>query len=43
MGNMLPVLPKNNPPTSRTEFTGLNDLMTYLAEDYGKAKPVKEK
>lgn len=43
MGNMLPVLPKNNPPTSRTEFTGLNDLMTYLAEDFGKAKPVKEK
>ncbi|KAH9627626.1 hypothetical protein HF086_010778 [Spodoptera exigua] len=41
MGNMLPVLPKNNPPKSRTEFTGLNDLMTYLAEEYG--KPAKEK
>ncbi|XP_047986202.1 transmembrane protein 242 [Leguminivora glycinivorella] len=38
MGNMLPVLPKNNPPQSRTEFSGLNDLMTYLAEDYGKKK-----
>ncbi|XP_050557113.1 transmembrane protein 242 [Spodoptera frugiperda] len=38
MGNMLPVLPKNNPPTSRTEFSGLNDIMTYVAEEYGKPK-----
>ncbi|XP_061710329.1 transmembrane protein 242 isoform X1 [Cydia pomonella] len=38
MGNMLPILPRNNPPQSRTEFSGLNDLMTYLAEDYGKKK-----
>ncbi|XP_026328789.1 transmembrane protein 242 [Hyposmocoma kahamanoa] len=43
MGNILPALPKNNPPKSRTEFSGLNDLMTYLSEDYGKSKSVKEK
>ncbi|CAH2075296.1 unnamed protein product, partial [Iphiclides podalirius] len=36
MGNMLPILPKNNPPQSRTEFSGLNDLLTYISEDYGK-------
>lgn len=41
VGNMLPVLPKNNPPQSRTEFSGLNDLLTYIAEDYGK-KPEKD-
>ncbi|CAG5040145.1 unnamed protein product [Parnassius apollo] len=41
IGNLLPVLPKNNPPQSRTEFSGLNDLLTYIAEDYGK-KPVKD-
>ncbi|XP_060801219.1 transmembrane protein 242 [Amyelois transitella] len=39
MGNILPELPKNNPPQSRTEFTGLNDLLTYISEEYG--KPVK--
>ncbi|CAH0728718.1 unnamed protein product, partial [Brenthis ino] len=38
MGNLLPILPRNNPPQSRTEFTGLNDLLTYLSEDYGKKK-----
>ncbi|XP_068630275.1 transmembrane protein 242 isoform X2 [Battus philenor] len=35
-GNLLPVLTKNNPPQSRTEFSGLNDLLTYISEDYGK-------
>ncbi|CAG9136215.1 hypothetical protein JYU34_016470 [Plutella xylostella] len=38
MGSILPVLPKNNPPQSRTEFTGMNDLLTYLSEEYGKKK-----
>ncbi|VVD04101.1 unnamed protein product [Leptidea sinapis] len=38
VGNILPVLPKNNPPQSRTEFSGMNDLLTYLSEDYGKKK-----
>ncbi|KAI5633788.1 hypothetical protein NE865_13478 [Phthorimaea operculella] len=38
MGNVLPVIPRNNPPQSRTEFSGMNDLLSYLAEDYGKNK-----
>ncbi|KOB75755.1 putative conserved secreted protein, partial [Operophtera brumata] len=37
MGNLLPILPKNNPPRSRTEFSGLNDLLTYISDDYGKS------
>ncbi|KAL1131404.1 hypothetical protein AAG570_011021 [Ranatra chinensis] len=36
MGNLLPKIPKNNPPQGRTEFSGLNDLMHYLSEDYQK-------
>lgn len=38
MGSILPKIPKNNPPTSRTEFDGLNDLLTYISEDWGKNK-----
>nr|XP_034824485.1 LOW QUALITY PROTEIN: transmembrane protein 242 [Maniola hyperantus] len=38
MGNLLPVLQKNNPPQSRTEFSGMNDLMKYLSEEYGNKK-----
>ncbi|XP_017769851.1 PREDICTED: transmembrane protein 242 [Nicrophorus vespilloides] len=30
MGSLLPVVPKNNPPQSRTEFSGMNDLLEYL-------------
>jgi hypothetical protein len=30
-GNILPKIPKNEIPTSRTEFEGLNDLMEYLS------------
>ena len=38
MGNLLPSIPKNNPPQSRTEFKNLTDLMTYVSEDWGKSK-----
>uniref|UniRef100_R4FJX9 Transmembrane protein 242 n=1 Tax=Rhodnius prolixus TaxID=13249 RepID=R4FJX9_RHOPR len=38
MGSILPKIPKNEIPQSRTEFAGLTDLLTYLANDYGKAK-----
>lgn len=31
VGRKLPRIPKNEVPTSRTEFEGLNDLMTYLS------------
>ncbi|XP_044733210.1 transmembrane protein 242 [Chrysoperla carnea] len=39
MGEILPRLTKTDPPTSRTEFSNLTDLLTYLSADYGKSKP----
>ncbi|KAK0182585.1 hypothetical protein PV327_000710 [Microctonus hyperodae] len=36
MGSILPRIPKNNPPKSRTEFEGLNDLLTYVSEEWNK-------
>lgn len=38
MGSILPRIPKNDPPQSRTEFAGLTDLLTYISEDWGKKK-----
>lgn len=38
MGSLLPKIPKNNPPQSRTEFDGLTDLLTYISEDWGRSK-----
>ncbi|RLU18109.1 hypothetical protein DMN91_010352, partial [Ooceraea biroi] len=38
MGSLLPKIPKNNPPQSRTEFEGLTDLLTYISEDWGQDK-----
>ncbi|XP_063982054.1 transmembrane protein 242 [Diachasmimorpha longicaudata] len=38
MGSILPRISKNNPPQSRTEFEGLNDLLTYISEEWGKEK-----
>ncbi len=39
MGGMLPRVPKNDPPQSRTEFSGIRDLLEYLVdEDKKKAK-----
>ncbi|XP_014476687.1 PREDICTED: transmembrane protein 242 isoform X2 [Dinoponera quadriceps] len=38
MGSLLPKIPKNNPPQSRTEFEGLRDLLTYISEDWGQRK-----
>lgn len=32
MGQILPTIPKNNPPQGRTEFSGLNDLLNYLQD-----------
>ncbi|KAF5299382.1 hypothetical protein FQR65_LT09423 [Abscondita terminalis] len=31
MGSILPRIPKNHPPQSRTEFSGMNDLLEYLS------------
>jgi hypothetical protein len=30
-GSILPKLTPDTPPTSRTEFSGMNDLMEYLS------------
>ncbi|XP_058814717.1 transmembrane protein 242 [Topomyia yanbarensis] len=31
IGSLFPKIPKNDPPSSRTEFEGLTDLMEYLS------------
>ncbi|XP_031841092.1 transmembrane protein 242 [Nomia melanderi] len=36
MGSILPRIPKNNPPQSRTEFENLTDLLRYVSEEWGK-------
>ncbi|XP_043524882.1 transmembrane protein 242 isoform X1 [Frieseomelitta varia] len=38
VGNILPKIPKNNPPQSRTEFENLTDLLRYVSEEWGKEK-----
>ncbi|XP_018052932.1 PREDICTED: transmembrane protein 242 [Atta colombica] len=38
MGSLLPKIPKNDPPQSRTKFEGLTDLLTYISEDWGRNK-----
>ncbi|OAD61628.1 hypothetical protein WN48_10961, partial [Eufriesea mexicana] len=38
VGNILPRIPKNDPPQSRTEFENLTDLLKYISEDWGKDK-----
>lgn len=37
-GNILPRIPKNDPPRSRTEFENLTDLLKYVSEDWGQEK-----
>ncbi|XP_006624382.1 transmembrane protein 242 isoform X2 [Apis laboriosa] len=37
-GNILPKIPKNDPPQSRTEFENLTDLLKYVSEEWGKEK-----
>ena len=31
-GSILPRVPKNDPPVGRTEFSGINDFLTYVIE-----------
>ncbi|XP_066964073.1 transmembrane protein 242 [Macrobrachium rosenbergii] len=40
-GNILPRIPKNDPPQSRTEFEGLTDLLQYLINEDTKKKMEK--
>ena len=37
-GSILPRIPKNNPPQSRTEFENLTDFLRYVSEEWGKEK-----
>ncbi|XP_003707509.1 transmembrane protein 242 [Megachile rotundata] len=37
-GSILPRIPKNDPPQSRTEFENLTDFLRYVSEDWGKEK-----
>ncbi|CAH1402236.1 unnamed protein product [Nezara viridula] len=36
MGSILPQIKRNNPPIGRTEFSGMNDLLSYVSEEYQK-------
>ncbi len=40
-GSILPVIPKNNPPQGRTEFSGINDFLQYLSDEDEKNKKEK--
>lgn len=39
---MLPRIPRNDPPQSRTEFSGLNDLFQYLIDEDARKKQEQE-
>ena len=41
VGQFLPVIPKNHPPQSRTEFSGVNDLLQYLIDKDNEEKALK--
>lgn len=41
MGSVVPAVPKNNPPQSRTEFGSVSEFMQYLDDEYS-SKKIKE-
>lgn len=41
-GSILPVVPKNNPPQSRTEFSGIRDFLQYVIDKDKEEKAAKE-
>lgn len=43
MGSILPKIKKNDPPKSRTEFDGMNDLLKYVSEEWGKENSTDSK
>jgi len=43
VGRFLPAVPKNYPPQSRTEFSGLNDLLQYLIDKDKEEQALKKK
>ncbi|TRY68485.1 hypothetical protein TCAL_01387 [Tigriopus californicus] len=40
-GSILPVVPKNHPPQSRTEFSGINDFLQYVIDEDQAQKEAK--
>jgi hypothetical protein len=42
-GNVLPRIPKSNPPVGRTEFSGLNDFLQYVIDRDKEEKELKMK
>ena len=42
-GNILPRVPKNDPPQSRTEFSGINDFLQYVIDKDKEEKEFKRK
>ena len=42
-GGVLPKIPKNDPPVGRTEFSGINDFLTYVIEEDKRDKELKKK
>lgn len=41
-GSILPVVPKNNPPQGRTEFSGINDFLQYVIDEDKAQKDAKQ-
>lgn len=41
-GSILPKIPKNDPPQSRTEFEGLTDLLQYLITEDERKKEARK-
>ncbi|MPC39944.1 hypothetical protein E2C01_033497 [Portunus trituberculatus] len=41
-GSVLPNIPKNDPPQSRTEFEGLTDLLQYIITEDEKKKEARK-
>ena len=42
-GSILPRVPKNDPPQSRTEFSGINDFLQYVIDKDKEEKELKRK
>lgn len=38
LGALFPVVPKNNPPQSRTEFATVGEFLQYLDDEYSTKK-----
>lgn len=41
LGSLIPTVPKNDPPQSRTEFESVTEFMQYLDDEYSTNKNIK--